>query len=169
MEAGFRAASEDDLPAIVDTYNKTIPSLMVTADLEPVSVESRNDWFRSHDPGRRPLWVVETGGNYAGWISFRSFYGRPAYNGVAEVAIYLEPRYQGKGLGKACLGKIISEAPALGIHTLLGFIFAHNEPSIKLFEKMGFQKWGHLPGIAEMKDKMRDLVIFGRKVAVNRH
>jgi len=37
----IRTALESDLPAIVEIYNSTVPSRMVTADTEPVSVESR--------------------------------------------------------------------------------------------------------------------------------
>ena len=42
----LRYASEADLPAIVAIYNSTVPSRMVTADTEPVTVESRLAWFR---------------------------------------------------------------------------------------------------------------------------
>ncbi|HXD92767.1 MAG TPA: N-acetyltransferase, partial [Bacteroidia bacterium] len=55
----FRNAAINDLPAIVGTYNSTIPSRMVTADLEPATVESKTAWFNSHNPKTRPLWVVE--------------------------------------------------------------------------------------------------------------
>ena len=46
----------------------------------------------------------------------------------------------------------------------LGFIFGHNEPSLNLFYRLGFVKWGHLPEVANMDGLMRDLLILGRKV-----
>jgi phosphinothricin acetyltransferase len=55
----IRDATAADLPAIVDIYNSTIPSRMVTADLEPVSVASREAWFADHSPERWPLWMAE--------------------------------------------------------------------------------------------------------------
>jgi phosphinothricin acetyltransferase len=97
-------------------------------------------------------------------MSFNSFYGRPAYDGTVEVSIYLEVSKRGKGLGKACLQKAIAVAPQLNIHSLLGFIFGHNEPSLKLFYQFGFEKWAHLPAIANMESIMRDLIILGKKV-----
>jgi L-amino acid N-acyltransferase YncA len=45
----IRDAVEDDLPVIVEIYNSTVPSRMVTADPEPISVESRRAWFSEHD------------------------------------------------------------------------------------------------------------------------
>jgi L-amino acid N-acyltransferase YncA len=42
-------AVEDDLPVIVEIYNSTVPSRMVTADPEPIPVESRRAWFFEYD------------------------------------------------------------------------------------------------------------------------
>lgn len=164
MQVEFSYATLHDLPAIVDTYNTTIPSRLVTADLEPVSVSSRLQWFNAHSKEKRPLWIVTYNGLYAGWMSFNSFYGRPAYDGTVEVSIYLEKAFQGKGIGKACLLYAQSSAPDLGIHTLLGFIFGHNTPSLELFYKLGFEKWGHLPRIANMEGTERDLLILGKRL-----
>jgi phosphinothricin acetyltransferase len=102
---------------------------------------------------------------YAGWMSFSSFYGRPAYDGTVEVSIYLEETARGKGVGKACLQKAIVEAGQRDIHTLLGFIFGHNTVSLRLFERAGFVRWAHLPEIAVMDGIKRDLIILGKKIA----
>jgi len=164
MAIKFRYATQSDLQSIVETYNSTIPSRLVTADLEPISVESRQAWFDAHSPERRPLWIIMPDGNYAGWMSFNSFYGRPAYDGTVEVSIYLEEKFRGQGLGKACLQKAIDEAPRCQVHSLLGFIFGHNTPSLELFYKFGFTNWAHLPQVANMDGIMRDLIIVGRKI-----
>lgn len=161
MGVEFTYAGETDLKKIIDTYNSTIPSRLVTADLEPVTVEEKTNWFRSHNQTNRPLWIVSVGQDYAGWMSFNSFYGRPAYDITAEVSIYLEEKYRGKGLGNSCLQKAIDEARARGIKNLLGFIFGHNEPSLKLFYKFKFEKWAHLPKVANMDGVERDLIILG--------
>lgn len=160
----YRNATIEDLPIIVEIYNSTIPSRMVTADTEVVSINDRVEWFNEHNPDKRPLWVVEFEGEICGWVSFQSFYGRPAYNGTAEVSLYFHENFRGKGLGKKALNKVIEHCPKLEIDTLLGFIFAHNEPSIKLFTSFGFGKWGHLPEVAKLDDVKRDLVILGKKI-----
>lgn len=160
----IRNANIEDLPAIVQIYNETIPSRMVTADLEPVTVESRKAWFFNHDPHTRPLWVVELDGHVRAWLSFQSFYGRPAYRHTAEISIYISGAYRGKGIGKQLLQKAVEEAPSLDIKTLLGFIFAHNEPSLRLFMRFGFETWGHLPKVAELDGIERDLIIVGKRM-----
>src|SRR5690606_26668930 len=103
MSIAFRHALPGDLPLIVDIYNSTIHGRMVTADTSPVSVESRQSWFHAHTPEKWPLWMVETAGQAAGWVSLQNFYGRPAYNATAEISIYLHPDFRGKGLGKMAL------------------------------------------------------------------
>ncbi len=164
MAITFENAKIEDLSKIVGTYNSTVSSRLVTADLAPVSVESKLQWFSSHTAERRPLWIVLADNEYAGWMSFNSFYGRPAYDGTVELSIYLEEKFRGKGLGKACLKKAIGECAGLKINNLLGFIFGHNEPSLKLFYQFGFEKWAHLPGVANMEGTLRDLIILGKKI-----
>lgn len=160
----FRNASPDDLKDIVEIYNSTIPSRMVTADTAPVSVESRVNWFKEHNPGSRPLWVVEEEARTIGWVSFQSFYGRPAYDATAEISIYLHAAARGRGLGKKVLEYSILQSRSLGIKTLLGYIFAHNEPSLRLFRGFGFQDWAMLPNIAVLDGVERSLVIVGKRV-----
>jgi L-amino acid N-acyltransferase YncA len=165
MKPNFRDATLDDLPGIVAIYNSTVPSRLVTADLEPVTVESRLAWFHAHGPQARPLWVVEENGTVVAWLSFSDFYGRPAYLRSAEVSIYLAESVRGKGLGKQLLQAALERAPALGINTLLGFIFGHNEPSLRLFKGFEFQTWGTLPRVAVLDGVERDLVILGRRLS----
>lgn len=160
----IRDATIEDLPAIVAIYNSTVPSRMVTADLEPVTVASRERWFAEHSPARRPFWVAEEGGHIIGWLSYSSFLGRPAYNPTCEVSIYLAAEHRHKGLGAQLLQRCIEYAPRIRVTTLLGLIFGHNEPSLRLFEKLGFQRWGHLPRVAVLDGVERDLVIMGRRV-----
>ena len=161
----YRNASIDDLPKIVEIYNSIIASRMVTADTEPVSVEDRLQWFDEHSNDFRPLWMVENEVNLVvGWVSFQSFYGRPAYNGTAEISIYLDENFRGNGFGKQILNYSLQQASTFGIKDVLAFIFAHNQPSLKLFEKFGFEVWGNFPNIAVLDNIERTLIILGKRI-----
>jgi phosphinothricin acetyltransferase len=161
----LRDATEADLPAILAIYNATIPSRMVTAELEPVTVEARRPWFAAHQVPSRPLWVLcDPGGAVAAWLSFDTFSPRAAYDGTVMVAIYVSEKFRRQGIGRHLLLEAIRRAPGLGLHTLLGYIFAHNEPSLRLFEAHGFARWGHYPRIAVLDGVERDLVVVGRRL-----
>ncbi|MCR6657033.1 MAG: GNAT family N-acetyltransferase [Opitutus sp.] len=162
----LRPAEERDLPAIVAIYNATIPGRMVTADLEPVTVESRRPWLQAHAPAKRPVFVLEdASGAVIAWLSFDTFYPRAAYDGTAMIAIYVDENHRRHGIGRHLLTDAIARAPQLGLHTLLGYIFAHNEPSLKLFAAFGFERWAHLPRVATLDGNERDLIIVGKRIA----
>jgi L-amino acid N-acyltransferase YncA len=161
----IRDARPADLDAIVAIYNAAIPGRLATADTDPVSVASRREWFAAHGPDHHPCWVLERDGAIAGWLSFSAFYGRPAYAATAEVSVYVSPSQQRKGVARDLVAAAVARAPGLGVTTLLGFIFGHNEPSLALFERFGFERWGRLPRVARLDGVERDLVIVGRRVA----
>lgn len=158
----IRDAVEADLPVIVEIYNAAIPGRMATADLEPISVESRIQWYQEHQPQTRPVWVVELDNQIVGWISFQAFHSRAAYQRTAELSIYIHPNYQGQGIGKKLLAEAIHHSPNLGIKALVALIFAHNQPSLNLFQCFGFQQWGYLPLVADLDGLERDLIIMGK-------
>jgi phosphinothricin acetyltransferase len=160
----IRNAVFADLPAVVDIYNASIPGRKATADLVPVSVAERQAWFDEFDPARRPLWIfgLADSAPVLGWLSLRSFYGRPAYSETVEVGIYTDPSAQRRGIGRSLLDHAITHAPGLGISTLLAFTFAHNGPSVGLFRSAGFETWGELPRVARLDGIARDLLILGR-------
>lgn len=161
----YRIATPADLAEIVAIYNSTVASRQVTADTEPVSVESRQQWFADHKPEFRPLWVHERDGKIAAWLSFSNFYGRPAYAGTAELSIYVHEQARGQKIGLKFLQAAIDHAPQIGVHTLLGFIFGHNQPSLQLFERFGFETWANLPRVAVLDGIERDLKILGKRIA----
>jgi L-amino acid N-acyltransferase YncA len=164
VDLAVRDARETDLPRIVAMYNEAIPGRLATADTEPVTVDSRRAWFREHTPELRPLWVIERDGDVVGWLSFQSFYGRPAYAATAEVSVYVSADAHRGGIGRRLLTLAIERAPGLGLATLVAFIFGHNDPSLRLFEHLGFARWGHLPRVARLDGVERDLVILGRRL-----
>ena len=161
----IRDAVEQDLAAIVEIHNAAIRGRISTAQLEEVSVEQRVQWFREHSPGTHPLWIAEKEGHVAGWLSFQPFKKRSAYRGTAEISVYVHEQFRRTGVGRALLDKAAARAASLKLSALLGCIFAHNEASLRLFERTGFDRWGLLPGVAKVDSVARDVVIMGRAVS----
>lgn len=159
----FRLAKAADLPQIVHIYNEIIPSRLATADLEPVSVESRKAWLYSFTPSH-PLWVMlDDYKKIVGWVGLEPFYGRAAFEHTVEISIYLDEKCRHQGLGRQAIKFIESQVKGLGISAIVAYIFGHNQPSLNLFKHFDFQEWGRLPRVAELDGVQRDLLILGKR------
>ncbi|WP_125766598.1 GNAT family N-acetyltransferase [Lapidilactobacillus wuchangensis] len=160
----FTLAQQKDLPRIVDIYNQAIPGRLATADLEPVSIASKQAWFDAYTPDKRPLWLIQDDQEQTiGWVGLESFYGRPAYQHTAEISIYLDSAVAHHGYGRQALSFVETQLTGLKLDTLVAFIFHHNIPSQHLFLHHGFQQWAHLPEVALMDGQLRDLDILGKQ------
>lgn len=164
MIHNYRSATIDDLPQIVKIYNEAIEDGISTADSYKVSADAKIDWFKGHDKERRPILVKEYHGKVIAWLSLQPFYPHLAYEKSVRINIYIDRNFRGKKLGQQFLQEIIAEAEHYNIQTFLALIFSDNETSLKLFKKLGFKEWGNFPGIANINEEDKDLLILGYKV-----
>lgn len=163
-EIKMRDATDADLPAIVAIYNQAVLTRVSTAQLQPVTLEERKNWIREHSPDRHPFWVAETDGQVAGWLTIKPFIPRCAYQGTVELSVYVGEQFRRRGIARKLMEEAIARAHSLGILAMVGMIFGHNEPSLKLFRQLEFERWGFLPRVAQLDGLERDLVIMGRHV-----
>jgi L-amino acid N-acyltransferase YncA len=159
----IRPADEDDLPAIVAILNAAIATRIATAQLDPVDLADRRGWLQRHD-ARHPVWTATDQGGVAGWLSVLPWSDRAAYDGTAEVSVYVSPDRQGSGIGRKLLRRAIAEAPRLSIEVYVARILTNNLASLRLFERFDFQRWGVMRGIARLDGALRDVAILGRHV-----
>jgi L-amino acid N-acyltransferase YncA len=75
---------------------------------------------------------------------YQPIYRRLRKLGKRESKLHPDVR-QRRGVGKRRLQEAIAHGPQLGIHSLVGLIFGHNQPRIALFRAAGFKRWGLLP------------------------
>lgn len=160
----IRDAEDVDLAAIVRIYNDAVATRISTAQLDPVTVEERKNWIKDHSPDKHPFWVAEIDGQVAAWLTVKPFIPRCAYSGTVELSVYVDQRFRRRGLARTLLEEAIARADSLGVTAMVGLIFGHNEPSLKLFAQLGFEKWGLLPRVALLDGVHRDLTIMGRHV-----
>jgi phosphinothricin acetyltransferase len=81
-----------------------------------------------------------------------------------QISLYVHESFRRRGLGSYLLKNAVAHAPRIRVDTLPGFIFGDNAPSLALFERFGFSRWGKLPKVASLDGVERDLVIVGRRV-----
>ncbi len=164
MIGPFRNASIEDLPQIVNIYNRAIIEGTSTTDSKPVTADERVDWFREHDKKKRPILVKEYHGKIVAWVSIQPFYPHAAYKNSARINIYIDTNFRGKKLGQMFLQEVIDMSKTYEIENFLALIFADNLGSIKLFKKLGFKEWGRLLSIAKVQDEKKDLIVLGLNI-----
>lgn len=84
--------------------------------------------------------------------NIRSGVIRLTYNDSATFLrdLQIEPKFQRKGIGSRCLKQVIEEATKNKYEKLALRVFSEN-PAIKLYEKVGFQKTSEIEGLIEME------------------
>lgn len=161
----IRLAQLDDLPAIVDIYNQSIPSKQSTGDTQPLRVEDRRTWFDEHRPDKYPIFVAEVEGHVAGWCSLSAYRpGRAALRFTAEISYYIAPAYHHQGMGTALIGRALAACPGVQIRHLFAIVLENNAASLRLLEKSGFEKWGYMPRVADFDGIEVGHLYYGRHV-----
>ena len=98
-----------------------------------------------------------------GWAALLPVSGRPVYDGVAEVSIYIGSAYRGKGIGNTLMNELISSSEQKGIWTLQAGVFPENKASLQLHENNGFRIIGKREKIGKMDNVWRDTVLLERR------
>ena len=161
----IRFANEDDYSQIVQIYNHAVDEKFATADTEQVSVDSRMNWFNQHSSETYPIYVAEENDEIIGWCSLSPHRpGRKALRTVAEISYYIHKDHRRKGVANLLITYTIENAIQLGFKNLITILLDLNKPSIYILEKFGFQKWGHLPEIAEIDGVICGQYIYGKKL-----
>jgi L-amino acid N-acyltransferase YncA len=137
----IRKALESDIMSILEIYNQGIEDRIATLEEETKDYVYMNEWFERHH-GRYRVMVAEQDGSVAGWASLNPYNNRCAYDGVADLSIYIARDHRGKGLGKQLLAEIESIAVANRFHKIVLFTFPFNQLGQGLYPKMGFREVG---------------------------
>ena len=158
----FRFAEKTDLPALVAIYNQAIKSKSATGDTKEFKVEERVNWFQKFNKKNYPLYVVEFQNKVVGYCSLSPYRpGRKAMSSIAEISYYVDYQFHKKGIGTALLNYVLLDCKRIAIKNLLAFVLDINNSTVKLLEKFKFKKWGHLPNIIHLNNKVCGHFIYG--------
>ncbi len=148
----IRLAVQADLKPMVEIYTQAISSGKKTADLSHVTLSDRQTWFDAHTPAKHPILVAVSDETILGYLTLSPYRpGREALNHTAEVSYFVHFDHHRKGIATSLLTSAIDQCPGLKIKSLFAILLDSNPKSVELLAKFGFQQWGHLPRIAEIK------------------
>jgi phosphinothricin acetyltransferase len=125
------------------------------------NVPAWQDWDRNHLNHSR--YIAEFDGSIAGWVALSPVSKREAYKGVAEISIYINDLYWGKGIGSFLMKKVIESSEENGIWTLFATVFPENVMSLSLHKKHEFRIIGTREKISQIDGIWRDTIILERR------
>src|SRR2546423_2898864 len=137
-----RSAELRDAAAIAEIYNQGIEDRIATFETE-ARTSAAVEGLLAARAGRYPAVVAEEDHSVKGFAWTSEYRPRNAYSGVAEVSIYVAREARGRGVGRLCLGALITEAERRGFWKLGSRIFPENVASRRLCAALGFR-----PGVA---------------------
>lgn len=164
-EPQIRIAIQDDVPAITEIYNQAVHMKSATADMAHISIENRRKWLEHHTPVKYPVFVDAHQGTVRGYCSLSPYRpGRMALRYTAEISYYIHENYRRQGIGFRLVSNAVKQCPRLRVKTLFAIILDINAGSVKLLEKCGFEKWGHMPDVADFDGKECGHYYYGLRV-----
>lgn len=141
MNLTIRKAKLADLEAILRIYNQGIADRIATLESEEKDYSYMRSWFEEHQ-GRYAVLVAEWNDEVIGWASLNRYSNRCAYDGVADLSIYIERSHRGKGVGKALLDELEEVALSRHFHKIVLFTFPFNGLGQGLYRKCGYREVG---------------------------
>jgi len=155
----FEPITKRDVKDALMLYNHYIKTSTSTFSIAPLE-EDEMEQILFSGLERFPSFKILYEDKFVGYVLLNRYKPREAYDQTAEVTVYLDEAYQGKGLGYEALKFIETFAKEHGFRALLGVICAENTGSIKLFERLGYFKCAHFKEVGKKFDRLLDVVIY---------
>ena len=155
----IRQVNPADGAAICGIYNYYIENTTFTFEETIVQISEMEERIRKIC-AKYPYIVMEEEsghGEVNGFAYINTWKERSAYRFSAEVSIYIRDGFQGKGIGRKLMERLIEETRIAGIHSLVAGITLPNERSVALHEKIGFSKIAQFKEIGYKFNKWLDV------------
>jgi L-amino acid N-acyltransferase YncA len=109
---------------------------------------------------------VALDGPLLGWVACSPTSSRPAYAGVVEHSVYVDPAARGRGVGRLLLSALIESTERGGIWTIQSGVFPENTASLALHRACGFRVIGTRERVGRRDGAWRDVILLERRSSV---
>ena len=159
-----REAAESDLPEILAIYNDVIATSTAVYRETPADIDERREWLRSRVAQGYPVVVAVDETGVTGFGSFGDFRNWPGYRFTVEHSVHVRADRRAHGIGAAIVAELVRRAKTLGKHVLIAGIDADNIASLRLHERLGFEKVAHFREVGWKFGRWLDLVFMQRQL-----
>jgi len=141
-ELKIERVKKEELPRLVEIYLKAYEGLEEYAYTHPEDVKSYLNWLWNRDS--EGFFVAKVGDKIVGfvagdanWFSKRE---KKQVGAIHEIVVL--PEYQGQGIGKALMEKVLSYFKEKGLDTAELWVGDENERAHEFYKRLGFQSDG---------------------------
>jgi phosphinothricin acetyltransferase len=155
-----RDATEADLPGILTIYNEVIRTSSAVYAEEETTLGDRRAWLVGRTQLGYPVLVAEDAadGSVLGYSTFGDFRPWPGYRYTVEHSVYIRFDVRGRGLGATLVAPLFARARCLSKHVMVAGIDAANPASLRMHERLGFERAGTLREVGAKFGGWLDLV-----------
>ncbi|PZD96696.1 GNAT family N-acetyltransferase [Paenibacillus sambharensis] len=153
-----RQVHEHDLDRVLDIYNQGIEDRIATLETEQKDRTYIDNWLQEHQ-GRYTALVAEHQGEIAGWAALNRYSHRCAYDGVADLSVYVDRAYRGQGIGSLLLPALEEAARNNHFYKIVLFTFPFNAGGQGLYRKSGYREVGVFEKQGRMDGRYIDVMI----------
>jgi len=153
--------TQQDYPAVKRIYEQGLATGNSTFQ---TSAPEWEEWDSSHLATCRIVGMKDN--EVIGWAALTPVSGRCVYAGVAEVSVYVDQSFRGKGFGTTLLEALIRESEKNNVWTLQAGIFPENTSSIRIHEALGFRQIGYREKIGKLNGVWRNTLLLERRSTV---
>lgn len=154
----IRTAHTNDVNRILHIYNQGIEDRIATLEVETKDITYMHHWFQQH-ANRYAVIVAESAGEVVGWASLNPYSQRCAYDGVADLSVYIDRAFRSKGIGSMLLHRLETIAKENGFYKIVLFTFPYNQSGQGLYHKLGYRDVGVFENHGILDGKFVDVKI----------
>lgn len=158
IDVVIRKATEQDLESIRVIYNQGIEDRIATLETDLKDITFMKEWFNIHS-GRYTVIVAEYEGLVIGWGSLNPYNSRCAYDGVADLSLYIFRGFRGKGIGTKILTRLERFAKENAFHKIILSTFSFNALGQNLYRKKGYREVGVFKNHGILDGKFVDVLV----------
>ncbi len=153
-----------EVSLITELYNYYILNTTATYDWEPFTErEMAENLFRYEGPYLP--YAIRCENNLCGFCKLSPFNPKKGYRITAEVTLYIQPEFIGRGCGPVALRYLEEIATQNGIKNLIPIISSENSKSIAFFRKQGYEEHGRLSRVGYKFGRFLDTLYYQKTVS----
>jgi phosphinothricin acetyltransferase len=166
LSVSLRAAEAKDCFAICEIYNFYIQNSVVTFDEQTMGLTQWEEKLAYLDKQKLPFIVAESdSGEILGFAYVAPWRQKSAYRTTVEDSIYLRAAATGKRIGTKLLEELLDLSKKAGIKEVVAVISDSGaESSVRLHERFGFKKQGHLAKVGFKFDRWLGTILMQKSL-----